>query len=133
MKPRSHQYYCVSVCWANFIRGPPLNQVLFNIGEEYEVPPDFARGLPFFDPMAPRLRSSESSTEVFMIRPKKKSLEALTAEAVSLATEMSRCLDRNNADVTPSRRRLRNLAVLAFETAAKIAVLLLEKDDTQRK
>ena len=58
-----------------------------------------------------------------------KSLEALISQALALATDLSRALDRERDISHPSMTRLRHLAVTALETISKMAVLLLKKDE----
>ena len=58
-----------------------------------------------------------------------KSLEALTSQALVLATDLSRALDQESGNSHPSITRLRHLAVTALETSSKMVVLLLKKDE----
>lgn len=58
-----------------------------------------------------------------------KKLEALTAQAITLATELSLALDKENGeDSNEARGRLRNLSILAFEAVSKIVVTLMRKE-----
>ena len=59
-----------------------------------------------------------------------KSLETLTSQALALATDLSRALDRERDNSHPSMTRLRHLAVTALETVSKMAVLILKKNET---
>ncbi|MDL2226811.1 hypothetical protein LJB86_04070 [Deltaproteobacteria bacterium OttesenSCG-928-M10] len=55
------------------------------------------------------------------------SLEVLTTQAVSLATELSLALDKQERDSHPSICQIRDLAILSLNNVSKIVVLLLDK------
>lgn len=58
------------------------------------------------------------------------SLEALTSQALALATDLSRALDHERDNSNLPVARLRHLAIPALDCVSKIVVLLLSKDET---
>ena len=60
-------------------------------------------------------------------RPEK-SLEFLANQAVSLAGEIVREIDRRSTESSSFNRDVRHLAVANYNTMSKMVVMLLEKD-----